>query len=86
MEEPSQVTPPINRNHFYTKGGITMSTKHMTTQPNSAFVACTNLDVRMRGLNRQEMANTSGGCTLPGFEEYEHNIIDWIEDFVSEWF
>jgi putative hemolysin len=62
-------------------------TERITSMPEQASVACVQLPGQEIELAHDEMANTSGGCILPGGEHNEpfEDIIDAIEDAVSEW-
>ena len=75
----------------------------VTTDSNSdaVFASCTGLPVHQTTLNVEEielapgeMANTAGGCILPGEDPLEHlediidyieDAVDYVEDTVSEW-
>ena len=58
-------------------------TERITSTPEQISVTCVQLPGQETGLARGEMANTSGGCILPGGEPVD--LIDIIEDAVSEW-
>ena len=60
-------------------------TERITSMPEQ--VACVQLSERESGLAHDEMANTSGGCILPGGEPIDPlgDLIDDISDAVSEW-
>ena len=67
-------------------------TERITSMPAQVSVTCVQLPGREIELARGEMANTSGGCILPGEDMFEHDplepledIIDDICDAVSEW-
>ena len=65
-------------------------TERITSMPAQTSVTCVQLPGQEIELVRDEMANTSGGCILPGEDLSEHDpliedIIDIIEDAVSEW-
>ena len=63
-------------------------TERMTSMPEQTSVTCVQLPGQETGLARGEMANTSGGCILPGGEPIdllENPLIDIIEDVMSEW-
>ena len=65
-------------------------TKRITSMPAQTSVTCVQLPGQETELVRGEMANTSGGCILPGEDLSEHDpliedIIDAIGDAVSEW-
>ena len=62
-------------------------TERITSMPAQDSVACVQLPGQEIELARGEMANTSGGCILPGEDPLEHleDIVDIIEDAVSEW-
>ena len=62
-------------------------TERITSMPAQDSVTCVQLPGQEIDLVRGEMANTSGGCILPGGEPIElfEIIIDAIEDAVSEW-
>ena len=62
-------------------------TERITSMPVQDSVTCVQLPGQEIELVRGEMANTSGGCILPGGEPIEpfEIIIDAIEDAVSEW-
>ena len=62
-------------------------TERITSMPAHVSVTCVQLPGQEIELVRGEMANTSGGCILPGGEPIEpfEDIIDIIEDAVSEW-
>ena len=62
-------------------------TERMTSTPEQTSVTCVQLPGQEVGLARGEMANTSGGCILPGGEPIDplENLIDLIEDAMSEW-
>ena len=62
-------------------------TDRITSTPEQASVTCVQLPGQETELARGEMANTSGGCILPGGEPIDplENIIDLIEDAMSEW-
>ena len=77
----------------------------VTTDSNSdaVFASCTMQPVHQTTLNVEEielahgeMANTAGGCILPGEDLFEHDpfepledmiedAVDYIGDTVSEW-
>ena len=58
-------------------------TERITSMPVQASVTCVQLPGQETEPARDEMANTSGGCILPGGEPID--LIDIIEDAVSEW-
>ena len=67
-------------------------TERITSMPAQVSVTCVQLSGQEIELARGEMANTSGGCILPGEDLFEHDpfepledIIDDICDTVSEW-
>ena len=65
-------------------------TERITSMPAQTSVICIQLPGQEVELARGEMANTSGGCILPGEDLSEHDpliedIIDAIGDAVSEW-
>ena len=65
-------------------------TERITSTPEQTSVTCVQLLGQETKLVRDEMANTSGGCILPGEDLSEHDpliedIIDAIGDAVSEW-
>lgn len=69
-------------------------TERITSMPEQTSVACVQLLGQETELARSEMANTSGGCILPGEDPLEHledimedieDALDYIEDTVSEW-
>ena len=62
-------------------------TERITSRPAQDSVTCVQLLGQEIDLMRGEMANTLGGCILPGGEPIEpfEIIIDAIEDAVSEW-
>lgn len=67
-------------------------TERITSIPAQDSVTCIQLPGQEIELVLGEMANTSGGCILPGEDLYERDpleplevIIDAIEDAVSEW-
>ena len=67
-------------------------TERITSMPAQVSVTCVQLPGREIELAHGEMANTSGGCILPGEDMLEHDplepledIIDDIYDAVSEW-
>lgn len=62
-------------------------TERITSIPAHVSVTCVQLPGQEIELARGEMANTSGGCILPGEDPLEHleDIIDDIYDAVSEW-
>ena len=65
-------------------------TERITSMPEQVSVTCVQLPGQEIELVRGEMANTLGGCILPGEDLSEHDpliedIIDDIGDAVSEW-
>lgn len=67
-------------------------TERITSMPAQVSVTCVQLLGQESELAHGEMANTSGGCILPGEDLFEHDplepledIIDNICDTVSEW-
>ena len=63
-------------------------TERITSMPAQDSVTCVQLLGREIELVRGEMANTSGGCILPGEDSFEHDPFEPIEDIfdtVSEW-
>ncbi len=67
-------------------------TERIISRPAQVSVTCVQLPGQEIELARGEMANTSGGCILPGEDLFEHDplepledIIDDICDTVSEW-
>ncbi len=62
-------------------------TRRIISMPAQVSVTCVQLPGQEIELARSEMANTSGGCILPGEDPLEHleDIIDDICDAVSEW-
>ncbi|MCY3871467.1 MAG: hypothetical protein OXG87_18110 [Gemmatimonadetes bacterium] len=67
-------------------------TERVTSMPARASVTCVQLPGREIELACGEMANTPGGCILPGEDLFEYDpfepledIIDDIGDTVSEW-
>ena len=69
-------------------------TERMTSMPEQTSVTCVQLPGQETGLARGEMANTSGGCILPGGDpaelledivDYINDTVDDIKDAVSEW-
>ena len=67
-------------------------TERITSMPARASVTCVQLPGQEIELACGAMANTSGGCILPGEDLFEYNplepledIIDNICDTVSEW-
>ena len=67
-------------------------TERITSMPAQVSVTCVQLLSQESELAHGEMANTSGGCILPGEDLFEHDplepledIIDDICDTVSEW-
>ena len=62
-------------------------TDRITSMPEQTSVTCVQLPGQEIELARGEMANTPGGCILPGGEPIDplENIIDLIEDAMSEW-
>ena len=67
-------------------------TERITSMPAQVSVTCVQLPGQESELAHGEMANTSGGCILPGEDLFEHDplepledIIDDICDTVSEW-
>ena len=67
-------------------------TERITSMPAQISVTCVQLPGQESELAHGEMANTSGGCILPGEDLFEHDplepledIIDDICDTVSEW-
>ena len=65
-------------------------TERITSMPARVSVTCVQLLGQEIELARGEMANTSGGCILPGEDPLEHlehleDMIDNICDAVSEW-
>lgn len=67
-------------------------TERITSMPAQVSVTCVQLPGQEIELAHGEMANTSGGCILPGEDLFEHDplepledIIDDICDTVSEW-
>ena len=67
-------------------------TERITSMPAQVSVTCVQLPGQESELAHGEMANTSGGCILPGEDLFEHDplepledIIDDICDAVSEW-
>ena len=62
-------------------------TERITSMPAQVSVTCVQLPGQEIELARSEMANTAGGCILPGEDPLEHleDIIDDICDAVSEW-
>lgn len=62
-------------------------TDRITSMLEQTSVTCVQLPGQETDLARGEMANTSGGCILPGGEPIDplENIIDLIEDAMSEW-
>ena len=64
--------------------------ERIISMPAQVSVTCVQLLGQEIELARGEMANTSGGCILPGEDLSEHDpliedIIDTIGDAVSEW-
>ena len=69
-------------------------TERITSMPAQFSVTCVQLPGQESELAHGEMANTAGGCILPGEDPIEHleDIIDYVEDAVdyigdavSEW-
>lgn len=67
-------------------------TERIISMPAQVSVTCVQLPGREIELAHGEIANTSGGCILPGEDLFEHDpfepledIIDDISDTVSEW-
>ena len=61
-------------------------TERITSMPAQTSVACVQLPGQEIELVRDEMANTSGGCILPGEDllELVEDIIDYVEDTVDD--
>ena len=66
--------------------------ERITSMPARVSVTCVQLPGQEIELARGEMANTAGGCILPGEDLFEYDpfepfedIIDDICDTVSEW-
>ena len=74
---------------------IQTSANRMTTNPNQSFVACSTLSVRPEVLDKQTMAETSGGLNIVTIVRLSvvigrtvskgaSHVVDWYEDVVSE--
>ena len=66
-------------------------TERITSMPAHVSVTCVQLPGQEIELARDQMANTSGGCILPGDNPLEENplehlddIIDYVEDAVDD--
>ena len=61
-------------------------TERITSTPEQTSVTCVQLPGQEIGLARGEMANTSGGCILPGEDPAEllEDIVDYINDAVDD--
>ena len=61
-------------------------TERITSMPAQDSVVCVQLPGQEIELVSSEMANTPGGCILPGEDPLEHleDIIDAIEDTVDD--
>ncbi len=61
-------------------------TERIISMPAHVSVTCVQLPGREIELAHGEIANTSGGCILPGEDPLDHfeDVIDYIEDTVDD--
>ena len=59
-------------------------TERITSMPARVSVTCVQLPGQEIELARGEMANTSGGCILPGEDLLEHDPLEPLEDIIED--